>query len=162
MMSKNPIDCELAVIGTGMAGTAAALFAATRGIATTLVGSTGEIIFASGMVDLLGIHPLADQRHWENPWEGIAALRADLPKHPYAQIPETDIRRALALWLDFVGSTGLGYRCRKDRNVRVMTAIGTLKTTYAVPDSMWAGAAAWEEKPPCLIVGIRVVEADRD
>jgi glycerol-3-phosphate dehydrogenase subunit B len=155
MMPPKVIECDLAVIGTGMAGTAAALFAASRDIATLQVGSTGEIIFASGMIDLLGIHPLGEQRHWDNPWKGIAALAADLPEHPYARIPEKDIRDAMDQWLEFVGSAGLYYRRQKEKNVRVITALGTLKTTYAVPDSMWAGTSAWREKSPCLVVGIR-------
>ena len=48
---------DLAVIGTGMAGTAAAVFAANRGLATAQVGETGELIFASGYLDLLGVFP---------------------------------------------------------------------------------------------------------
>lgn len=154
-MPPNSKKYELAVIGTGMAGTAASLFAALRGISTIQVGSTGEIIFASGMIDLLGIHPLADQQHWGNPWQGIAALAADLPVHPYARIPENDIRAALDRWLEFVSGTGLHYKRQIEKNVRVITALGTLKTTYAIPDTMWAGTTAWEDKSPCLVVGIR-------
>ncbi len=48
MSNSESIKCELTVVGTGIAGMASALFAANRGLSTVLVGSTGEVLFASG------------------------------------------------------------------------------------------------------------------
>ncbi|PQP33609.1 anaerobic glycerol-3-phosphate dehydrogenase subunit B, partial [Desulfobacteraceae bacterium SEEP-SAG9] len=70
MSASEFITCELTVIGTGMTGMAATLFAANRGVSTVQVGSTGEIIFASGVFDLMGVHPIADKHIWQNPWTG--------------------------------------------------------------------------------------------
>ena len=56
MTDVKPIKCDLCVIGTGLAGMAATLFAATRGLSVVQAGHTGEIIFASGLLDLLGVH----------------------------------------------------------------------------------------------------------
>ena len=89
------IECDLLVIGTGMAGMAASLFAAQSGIDTVQVGMTGEINFASGMLDLLGIHPVAEGKTWTNPWEGINALVKDHPHHPYARIGIDRIRAGI-------------------------------------------------------------------
>ena len=57
MTEEKPIKCDLCVIGSGLAGMAATFFAATRDLSVAQVGHTGEIIFASGLLDLLGVHP---------------------------------------------------------------------------------------------------------
>ena len=50
-ITKKPIRCDVTIIGTGMAGMAASLFAVNRGLSVVQVGFTGEIIFASGYLD---------------------------------------------------------------------------------------------------------------
>jgi len=145
---------EITVIGTGMAGLSAALFAARQGLATAVVGSSAEIIFASGFLDLLGVHPIEQKRIRNNPWKGLAALIRDNPKHPYAKMSPKDIAESLETIIAFLQQAGLSYCRRPNRNAMVVTPVGTLKPTYAVPQSMWNGVLAWEEKTPCLIVGL--------
>ncbi|MEN8781166.1 MAG: FAD-binding protein, partial [Desulfobacterales bacterium] len=72
MPQSETIHCQLLVIGAGMAGMAAALFAANRNISTVQVGIPGEILYASGLIDLLGVHPIEKRRLWRNPWSAIA------------------------------------------------------------------------------------------
>jgi glycerol-3-phosphate dehydrogenase subunit B len=155
MSEPERITCELAVIGTGMAGMASALFAANRGLSTVQVGSSSEIMFASGCLDLLGVHPIDEKKQWNNPWEGIAALCRDIPNHPYAKARERDIREAFEEFLFFLQEAGLPYQRRENANSRVITPLGTLKNTYCVPQTMWSGVAALEKKIPCLLVDIR-------
>ena len=155
MSYPDPIRCELLVIGTGMAGMASALFAANRGLSTVQVGSAGAIMFASGLFDLLGVHPVEEKKLWNNPWDGIAALCKDIPNHPYARIKEQDIRAAFDEFLSFLQDAGLPYQRRHDRNCQVITSLGTLKNTYCVPQTMWNGVEALERKTPCLLVDIR-------
>ncbi len=145
---------DATVIGTGMAGLAAACFAAEKGLSTALVGSTGEILFASGLIDLLGVHPVAEKRVWEKPWEALKVLVRDEPEHPYARIPPGEIAAAIEAFTGFLAGAGLPYRCRKTANAMVPTPMGTVKPTYAVPASMWAGVEAYEKRSACLIVGI--------
>jgi len=152
MPQSETIHCQLLVIGAGMAGMAAALFAANRNISTVQVGIPGEILYASGLIDLLGVHPIEKRRQWRNPWSAIAAVSRSLPNHPYARISEKAIRRALDECLTALKSAGLPYRHYKDRNADVVTPAGSIKRTYAVPDSMWNGVTAWRHKRPCLIV----------
>jgi len=149
------IACDVCVVGSGMAGMSAALFAANRGLATVLVGRTGEIIFATGLLDLLGVHPLAERKIWSDPWAGMAALVKDLPRHPYARLAAGDIRAALDELLRFFEANGLAYAGHPERNVVVPTAVGTLKTTYRVPLTMWQAVEAWERRAPCLLVDIQ-------
>lgn len=153
MTSAAPeIHCDLLVIGTGMAGMAAALFAARRGIDTVQVGMTAEITFASGLLDLLGVHPLETGRTWADPWQAIAQLARDQPRHPYARIGEETIRDAMAEFIAFLNASGLPYRCHSQRNTRIVTPLGTLKTTYARPESMAVADEALVGRPPCLLV----------
>ena len=144
--------CDLAVIGAGIAGLSAALFAANRGIETALVGETGEILFASGLMDLLSVHPLEEGKTWDDPWAALTALRRDIPDHPYARMPAADIAAAFDALLAFLKNQGLPYRRRPDRNVEVPVAMGAVKRTYCVPETVWNGVRALEEKQPCLIV----------
>lgn len=144
---------DLIVIGAGLAGTAAACFAVTRGLKTTQISATsGELIFASGLLDLLDIYPPHEQTHWDNPWEGLAALINDAPRHPYAKVGPEAIREAIREFVAHLEAAGLSYRGLPDHNVTLATAAGTLKTTYRVPRSMWHGVTALREKLPTLLV----------
>jgi glycerol-3-phosphate dehydrogenase subunit B len=146
------IRCDLLIIGTGMAGMAAALFAARRGIDTVQVGMTGEINFASGLLDLLGVHPVGAEQTWSNPWDGLGLLVKDHPRHPYARIGAPTIREGMEAFVAFLNAAGLPYLCHPHKNTCVMTPLGTLKSTYALPETMAATEQAWAEKTPCLLV----------
>ena len=154
MTDSEKIRCELLIIGTGMAGMAAALFAANRGLSTVLVGCTGEILFASGLLDLLGVHPMEENRILGDPWAGIETLVQDIPRHPYARVKKEDIRNAFEEVLVFFEKSGLSYYRRENSNLRVLTPLGTGKATYCVPQTMKAGVEALENRYPCLLIDI--------
>ena len=147
-----PLQCDLTIIGAGMAGMAATLFAANRGLSVAQVGNTSEIGFASGFFDLLGIHPMSEGKRWDDPWAGIETLVKDNPGHPYARLGQEEIRAAFDELLFFLEGAGLSYSRNPDRNVKIVTPLGTVKTTYCTPRTMWAGVEALEQKRPCLIV----------
>ena len=155
MTDTAPIACDLCVIGSGMAGMSAALFAANRGLSTVLVGRTGEIIFATGFLDLMGVHPLEAGKVWSDPWAAIAALAQDQPRHPYGKLSVATIRAAFHEILGFFEAQGLSYTGFPERNAAVLTSVGTLKVTYRVPLTMWSGVAVRERKAACLLVGIQ-------
>ncbi len=152
MVQSETIHCQLMVIGAGMAGMAAALFAARRHVSTVQAGLSAEIIYASGLIDLLGVHPIEEGRRWRNPWAAIAAVSKSCPNHPFARLSRSDIRAALDEFIGFLATAGLPYRCYKNRNADVVTPVGSIKRTYAVPESMWRGVMAWHRKCPCLII----------
>ncbi|MCK7507753.1 MAG: FAD-binding protein [Desulfobacterales bacterium] len=136
-----------------MAGMAAALFAAQRGIDTVQVGITGEMGFASGLLDLLGVHPVADGRIVEDPWQGITQLCRDEPLHPYAEMELASIHKAMDDLLAFVQAGGYPHVTQGQRNMEMMTPVGTSKPTYAVPYTMQHGPTALAQRAPCLLVG---------
>ncbi|MBW2589403.1 MAG: glycerol-3-phosphate dehydrogenase subunit GlpB [Deltaproteobacteria bacterium] len=156
MSNDNPeINCELVVIGAGMAGMASAMFASNRGISTLQVGITSGIIFASGLIDLMGVHPISEGKIWENPWKAIDALIHDIPNHPFARINKDDIHKALEEFLAFMNDAGLPYCRHKNRNAKIIMPVGTVKHTWCVPKTMWNGVLALDKKSPCLIIDIR-------
>ena len=146
---------DLAIIGTGMAGMAAAVFAVNRGISTVIVGSLGESWFTSGLIDLMGVHPIGDGKTWHDPWAAIEAVSEDIPGHPYARLPKEDIKAALQEFYAFLSDAGLPYRTQDDRNSDLITAFGAIKTTHGVPQTMWPGVTAFSRKAPCLVVDLQ-------
>ena len=143
---------DIMVIGSGIAGMAASLFSVNRKLSTVQAGSVGGTLFASGLFDLMAIHPVEEKRVWADPWEAIAALRKQGSLHPYARISDDAIQSAFEEIASFLSSAGMAYRFEKNRNLPVITSMGTIKHTYCVPESMWHGVEAYNEKAPCLII----------
>lgn len=152
MKDIKTIQSELAIIGTGMAGMAAAIFAAKQRIKTVQIGVSSSTVYTTGYLDLMGVHPIDQQQTWDNPWHAINALIDDIPDHPYARMKQADILDAFDGFLSFMETIGLPYQRHLDKNTNVLSPVGTVKPTYCVPCSMWAGAVALEEKRPCLII----------
>lgn len=140
------------IIGSGMAGSAASLFAANRGLSTLQLGMKGNMHFSSGLMDLMGIHPVEEGRSWVDPWAAVDAVCTDIPAHPYARLEKNEIREGLGEFLSFLDESGLPYIGHETGNSRMITSAGTVKQTYRVPFSMWNGVTALQEKTPCLLV----------
>jgi glycerol-3-phosphate dehydrogenase subunit B len=148
-------SCDLMIIGAGMAGTAAALFAARRGISTIQAGRTGETLYASGLFDLYGVSHGNPTELVEDPWQGLKQLRKDHPRHPFCFLSDRQIRSAMDRMTGFLGKAGLPYTGDADNNVRMITSVGTIKRTFRVPLTTWDGVRALEKKAPCLIVDVK-------
>ena len=152
MATRNDIKCQLLVVGAGMAGMAASVFAAQQGIDTIQVGPAGTLPFASGWMDFLGVHPVHARRLQPNPWEAVAQLCKDEPDHPYAVMTNRDMRTAWKQILTFLTDAGLPYAAHPERNMQMISPVGTVKLTYAVPRSMMAADEVLRRRPPCLLV----------
>lgn len=149
----NDTKFDLIVVGAGLAGMAATAFAVERGLKTLQIGATaGEMHFASGLLDLLGIHPLKGRNILDNPWAGISALIQDSPKHPYARVGLENIRDSWEVFVKLLEKTGLRYHSWPEQNAVLVTCAGTPKITYKVPESMWPGVIGLQEKLPALII----------
>lgn len=144
---------DLIVIGAGLAGLATTAFAVESGLRTVQISLTaGEMPFASGLLDLLGIHPMERLNRWQDPWAGITALIHDRPKHPYARLGLEKIRQAWKEFLVFLQKAGLRYCGWPESNAELVTCAGTLKITNQVPETMWPGVVGLKEKRTALIV----------
>jgi glycerol-3-phosphate dehydrogenase subunit B len=155
MIENLDIDCEMVIVGAGMAGMAASLFAANRNIDTVQVGIASEIIFASGLLDLLGVHPVQDGTTRKDPWQAIKDLCKRSPDHPYAKISPPMIHDAFEELVAFLNTSGLVYTRQEKQNSFVLTPVGTIKPSYFIPQTMYNGVEALKTKAPCLIVGIK-------
>jgi glycerol-3-phosphate dehydrogenase subunit B len=150
----NTHSCDLMVIGAGMAGMAAALFAVRRGLTVVQAGLSGETLYASGLFDLYGVTHGGKRQLIDNPWQGIKRLKTTHNNHPYCRVSAHQIRSGMDQLTAFLGKAGLPYKGRPDTNVRLVTPVGTIKRTFRVPATMWNGAKALEEKAPTLFVDI--------
>jgi glycerol-3-phosphate dehydrogenase subunit B len=140
---------ELLVIGSGLAGMAASLFALERGIDVAQVGNSGAIAFTTGYLDLLGY----DGRGFvDDPWRALMRLREEEPYHPLANIAEDDIRAAFASFTRTLTEMGLGYTAPGRHNVFALTPAGTLKPTLSLPLTMQPAIAAMAGGLDTLVV----------
>jgi glycerol-3-phosphate dehydrogenase subunit B len=154
-MADTFIHTHLAVIGSGMAGMAAAIFARNRRMATVQVGRASEISFASGCLDLFSTVPGHPPRVFADPFAGIAALVSIRPEHPYAHVTEDQIRQGFGEFTRFMASAGICFHGPSPgTNQQIITPAGTLKPTWQVPGAMIAGARAVAENQRIGLVDI--------
>lgn len=127
---------DVLVIGAGTAGLAAAVRLAQTGVKVVVVATgAGSLGLAPGTLDLLGYAP----KVVENPLATLPAFASDHPDHPYARVGVERVRSALE-WFQTVAAD-LGYQGDLERNRLLPTALGALRPSALVPDSMAAGEA---------------------
>jgi len=143
------IETDLAVVGTGIAGSAASLFARARGLEVAQFGHSGALAYTTGYLDLYGA---AAGRKVADPWAGVAALAADEPDHPLSRVTQADLRAALTGFVAELNAGGLGYTAPGDRNLTALLPYGVTKTTLSVPETMRPGVEALAAKAPALIL----------
>jgi glycerol-3-phosphate dehydrogenase subunit B len=157
MTTRNTPRYDLAVIGTGIAGLAAAVCAANRGLKVVQAGNTGAISYTSGVFDVLGAIPPAGEGRAEvveRPFAAIPRLLEAAPGHPYSLVAPEDIRSSIHEVMEFLRGAGVAYRAGGDDNFNVIGPAGTLKHSWCVPETMLGGSEAFAAKAPCVVVGV--------
>lgn len=152
---KREFTTDLAVVGSGLAGMAASIFALKRNISTAQAGNTGAIAYTTGYLDLLGNTVNGSSQMIDDPWAGIAKLQREKPEHPLARIPEEHIRDSFLEFTSFLGECGIVYGTPGEKNVYALTPAGTTKPTFSVPATMEAGVQAFAEKAKCVIIDFK-------
>lgn len=156
MENKKSLNCQLAVIGAGMAGIASAAFARHRDINTVLIGDNAEISFASGCLDFLGTNPSGNESNFfESPLNSLDSFLSSNPGHPYGKVSKDSIKSAFNEFAGFMSSVNLPYFNEYNKNQFIITPAGTLKPTYCIPSSMIGASNAVKEKNKILIVDIK-------
>jgi len=154
MENKENIHTDLVIIGAGMAGMAAAVFAANRGLSAVVVGGAGAFEYASGLLDLWGLtSPGAG--YCKDPWQGLSRISESFPSHPFLKILESDIKKAFDELTHGLTQSGLAYGGLARANSRIMTAFGTAKPTYRFPLTMANNVTALIEKKPLLLLDFK-------
>ncbi len=154
MGNQKELKCDVVVIGSGMSGMSAALFAAREGLSVIQISHHSPLVNHSGTIDIMSCAPLQGKKIWKNPLRGIGYLCRENNDHPYAKLDLEEIKMSLGEVKKALAQQGLDYRGSTSENHRVLTSLGTLKPTCLVPATMWAGEKALARNTSGLIVDI--------
>ena len=161
MMAMTPgkapqvFETDLLVIGSGMAGMAAAVFAGNRHIKTIVAGAAGRFEYASGLMDLWGLSLTNKRMISKKPWDMLARLRDQPLLHPYAKLENKEISAAFFELTKTLKNNGLTYTGYPRLNHGVLTPFGTVHPTFRLPLGLKANADAFKRKPASLILDFR-------
>jgi glycerol-3-phosphate dehydrogenase subunit B len=152
---RSELHYDAVVIGAGTAGLVAGARLAEGGARVcVLAKGVGSTHLAPGTIDVLGYAPA----RVEEPGRALGELVAARPDHPYALLGVEAVGEALQ-WLGEKVAAGPlpGYRYvgGLERNLLLPTAVGALRPSALVPETMAAGDAASGE--PVCVVGARVL-----
>ena len=146
---------DAVVIGAGTAGlTAATRIAQQGGRVCVVAKGIGSTHLAPATIDVLGYAP----ERVEEPGVALAQLIADRPDHPYALLGTEVVGEALRWFEATVASgplPGYAYSGSLERNHVLATAVGALRPSALVPETMAAGDAGQLRK--VAIVGMHAL-----
>lgn len=132
----NSKETGVMVIGLGLAGLVAAARAAELGQKVLVVGKgAGSLTLFSGGIDLWGYSLDNPDDATISPRREIARLVERNQEHPYARTFDV-LEESLEFFQALSRSAGLPYLSCGRGNWLVPTALGTLRPTYLVPESM--------------------------
>lgn len=140
---------DIAVIGAGIAGCAATVFALARGLNITQIGNSGALAYTSGYLDLLGA---SDAQYLKNPWHGLAQLRKSEPQHPYARLDDNEIHHAYEEFIQALDEMGIGYSNAGTENHFALLPAGVIKPTFSLPSTMFNVTRAMSSRARVMIV----------
>jgi glycerol-3-phosphate dehydrogenase subunit B len=130
---------DVLVVGTGVAGLTAAVRLARSGARVrVLAKGVGATHLGGGTIDVLGYAP----ERVDRPGEGLAALVAERPDHPYARVGVPRVAAALDWFKAQIAGGSLApyaYTGSLAENVLLPTAIGVPKPSALVPVTMAGG-----------------------
>ncbi|OGR12506.1 MAG: hypothetical protein A2097_13670 [Desulfobacula sp. GWF2_41_7] len=146
---------DLLIIGSGLAGMSAAVFAANRNIRAVVTGGAGGFEYSSGLMDLWGASLTKQYEITKKPWTMLEKLRDQDPDHPLVRIKKETIQQAFLEITTALKHQGLTYSGYEEKNTLVMTPFGTLRPTYRLPSAMRSNSEAVRKKEPCLILDFK-------
>jgi len=146
---------DLLIIGSGLSGMSAAVFAANRNINAVVTGGAGGFEYSSGLLDLWGLSLTQKGRITKKPWQMLEKLSEQEPNHPLAKIQKKTIQQAFSELTAALKQQGLTYSGHKEKNTLVMPPFGTLRPTFRLTPAMQSNARAVQAREPCLILDFK-------
>jgi glycerol-3-phosphate dehydrogenase subunit B len=138
---------DVIVVGTGLAGLTAATRLAEGGARVlVLAKGVGATHLGPCTIDVLGYAP----ERVENPGEALARLGDN---HPYRAVGRDGVAAAIA-WFADVMRPRYPYAGSLERNLLLPTAVGALKPSALVPETMAAG----DGRDGMLVVGLTALK----
>jgi glycerol-3-phosphate dehydrogenase subunit B len=138
---KDELHFDAVVIGAGTAGLTAATRLAQDGAKVcVLAKGVGSTHLAPATIDVLGYAP----DRVEEPGAALEGFIASRPDHPYALVGAEVVADALAWFGRTVAAgplPGYAYTGGLERNLLLPTAVGALRPSAMVPETMAAGEA---------------------
>jgi len=152
-VSRSELHFDAVVIGAGTAGLTAGIRLAQGGARVcVLAKGYGSTHLAPATIDVLGYAPELVQ----DPARALEELIVARPDHPYAQLGSELIAEAVG-WFSRTAADGplpgYGYTGGLERNQLLPTAVGALRPSALVPDTMAAGERSQLQR--VCIVGTR-------
>ncbi|HTU88296.1 MAG TPA: anaerobic glycerol-3-phosphate dehydrogenase subunit GlpB [Solirubrobacteraceae bacterium] len=152
---RGELHYDVVVIGAGTAGLTAGARLAEGGARVCVVAKgVGSTHLAPGTIDVLGYAP----GRVSSPAAAIEELAAARPDHPYALLGVDTVTEAVRWFASTVESGPLpGYRYigETEKNLLLPTAVGALRPSALVPETMAAGDMAGGNGGSVCIVGTR-------
>jgi glycerol-3-phosphate dehydrogenase subunit B len=128
------VTYDTVVIGAGVAGLTAALRLAEAGERVLVVANgVGSTHLAPATIDVLGFGP----GRVESPAQALPAFTEANPDHPYARL-SPELVAASVEWLR-TRLPAIGYQGGLEENFLLPTAVGAVKPSALVPETMVAG-----------------------
>jgi glycerol-3-phosphate dehydrogenase subunit B len=125
---------DTVVIGAGLAGLTAALRLAEEGRRVLVVAKgVGSTHLSPATIDVLGF----DDGAVERPAQALSSFAEAHPEHPYARL-SMEVIGASIEWLK-TRLPALGYRGALEENFLLPTAVGAVKRSALVPETMAGG-----------------------
>ena len=161
------LECDLLVIGGGMAGLVAGTLASRDGFSTILLRKgQSATAYSSGAIDIIGYLPEAIEP-FASPEEGLTTIAGLLPLHPYSivgyrdDIPPDDVvneivgqTRDVISWLKTnLKDTIAPLKGSFDSNIYPITVLGTTKPTCMVQETMHSETLERSEDSILLFAG---------
>jgi glycerol-3-phosphate dehydrogenase subunit B len=138
---------DVIVVGTGLAGLSAATRLAEGGVRVlVLAKGVGATHLSPCTIDVLGYAP----DRVSDPGAALSRVGDD---HPYAAVGRDGVVAAVSWFVDAMRDR-YPYTGGLDRNLLLPTAVGALKPTAVVPETMAAG----DGNDPVLVVGFRALK----
>jgi glycerol-3-phosphate dehydrogenase subunit B len=139
---SSELHFDVVVIGAGTAGLVAATRMAEAGARVCVVAKgIGSTHLAPATIDVLGYTP----ERVDEPGRALEQLIASRPDHPYALLGSDAVAEALA-WLGRAVTSGplpgYAYTGGLERNLLLPSALGVLRPSALVPETMAAGDSA--------------------